>query len=215
MIDDDILLSPPFSYSSYFQRVKVNVSGANGSYVLNAQAGAVSGRSGIVNTAGNLGGKDVVAVTTYGREGLTKSEAQREATLLRILQGDKGGFSANPWVQNIWFPSDTPKWPAPWAVIIKANPEPFEVDPDRPLNDSQQLAVKHMLSQEDEDRIVLIQGPPGKFYHLVYYVLREISFAVRDRQNQRHFLFRAESDQCRLHRNMAGRTKQRCSEKYC
>jgi hypothetical protein len=140
----------------------LKVTGPNGSYFLPGQVGKVSGQSGSVQTGYMLGkGSEVASVVTHGRAGLTNAETKREATMLRILQGEKVAFE-NPWIQNLWFPLDTPVWPEQWAVINKCDPLELTLDEKRPLNLSQQRAVQQMLSQEDEARIVLIQGPPGE-----------------------------------------------------
>lgn len=158
---------------------------------MKGKAGKILGKSGSLTTNGDLSSKTITSLTTIGREGPTMAEAQRAATLLRILQGEPGSLINNPWVQNIWF-STSFQWPAPWALIVPANPISLEVDPERPLNDSQQVAVQHMLSMDDKDRIVLIQGPPGNFDRFSCNILYNL-LANRNWQNKCHFLFRRKS----------------------
>jgi hypothetical protein len=138
----------------------MKVNGRSGSYFLKGKTDKVSGKDAIINVDASLAGKEVGTVRTVGREGRTNAEEQRELAVLLILQGN-GSITENPWFQNIWFSSDSQTWPPSWKVV-KKKPVSLDVDPERPLNDSQMDAIQHMLSEEDNDRIVLVQGPPGK-----------------------------------------------------
>jgi hypothetical protein len=141
----------------------MKVNGRSGSYLLKGKTDKVSGKDAVINVDASLAGKEVRTVRTVGREGRTNAEAQRELAILRILQGI-GSITENPWYQNIWFSSDSQTWPPSWKVN-KKEPVSLDVDPERPLNDSQIDAIQYMLSEEDNDRIVLVQGPPGKPNH--------------------------------------------------
>ena len=131
--------------------------------------GAVNGRSGNVNTDRRLGGKEIISVTSIGRDDPTTAEAQRAATVLRILQGSEKLLDESPWIQNIWFPPDDGPltWPEEWSVKPRCPSQllsvqkPVQAASTLPLNPSQQRAVQYMLSSEDDKRITLIQGPPG------------------------------------------------------
>lgn len=147
----------------------MEVSGQGGTYSTPGIMGEVKGRSGNVITDRHLEGKVIKSVTSIGRDDPTTAEAQRAATVLRILQGTNKLLDESPWIQNIWFPSDdnTPlTWPKEWSEpktplklnIQKAAP-PSESSIQ--LNPSQQSAVNHMFSSKDDHRITLIQGPPG------------------------------------------------------
>jgi primosomal protein N' len=129
--------------------------------------GAVRGRSGNVNTDRRLGDKVITSVTSIGRDDPTTAEAQRAATVLRILQGSDKLLDESPWIQNIWFPSDDGPliWPEEWSekpkTPLKLNIQKPAPTSTFPLNPSQQKAVNYMLSSKDDYRITLIQGPPG------------------------------------------------------
>ena len=148
----------------------MEVSGQGGRYSTTGVMGKVTGRSGNVNTDRRLGGKVIMSVTSIGRDDPTTAEAQRAATVLRILQGSEKLLDESPWIQNIWFPSDDNGpliWPEEWSVKPRSPSQllsvqkPVQAASTLPLNPSQQRAVQYMLSSEDDKRITLIQGPPG------------------------------------------------------
>ena len=143
----------------------MHVQGANGSYVVNGRAGIAQGKQSSVAVTGYFEGKVIQTVSTIGQEGHTSAEAQRASTILRILQGNKELLTENPWIQNIWFPSGAHVWP---ATFKSGKPPKHNGQIERNLNDSQLAAVRSMLSLEDKDRIVLVQGPPGIFHILIY-----------------------------------------------
>lgn len=117
-------------------------------------------------------GKTVTTLTSIGRDDPTTAEAQRAATILRILQGTDKLLVDSPWIKNIWFPPDNDGlliWPEDWSTA-SSRVRPFasrSADPPdgnlgrHSLNASQQEAVNTMLSPKDTHRITLIQGPPG------------------------------------------------------
>jgi hypothetical protein len=162
----------------------MEISGSGGTYSTSAVMGNVKGRSGNVNTDRRLGDKVIVSVTSIGRDDPTTAEAQRAATVLRILQGSEKLLDESPWIQNIWFPLDDNgplTWPKEWSENEKsktasklsnqktASPSkpPSKLSnqktppPPTPLNPSQEKAVNYMFSSKDDYRITLIQGPPG------------------------------------------------------
>ena len=146
----------------------MEVSGQGGTYSTSGIMGEVKGRSGNVNTDRRLGGKAIISVTSIGRDDPTTAEAQRAATVLRILQGSEKLLDESPWIQNIWFPSDDNvllTWPKEWSEKskphLKSSIQKTAPPSTLPLNPSQQTAVNHMISSKDDHRITLIQGPPG------------------------------------------------------
>lgn len=147
----------------------MEVSGQGGTYSTSGIMGEVTGRSGNVNTDRRLGGKVIKSVTSIGRDDPTTAEAQRAATVLRILQGSDKLLDESPWIKNIWFPPDDNgplTWPEEWSEKPKTSlPSILKTAPASagtlPLNSSQQRAVNYMLSCKDDYRITLIQGPPG------------------------------------------------------
>jgi len=149
----------------------MEVSGQQGMFVTPGIMGGVKGRSGNVITDRELEGKVVTKVTSIGRDDPTTAEAQRAATILRILQGSEKLLDETPWIQNIWFPLDDDgllTWPKEWSEQQKSpslsstqQPVPASTQQQTQLNPSQQRAVNCMFSSRDDHRITLIQGPPG------------------------------------------------------
>ena len=132
--------------------------------------GKVTGKSGEVITDRHLHGKRITSVTSIGRDDPTTAEAQRAATVLRILQGSEKLLDESPWIQNIWFPLNDDgllTWPEEWSEksknLTKSSIQRPESAPASTLslNSSQQKAVNYMFSPKDDHRITLIQGPPG------------------------------------------------------
>ncbi|KAJ6513134.1 P-loop containing nucleoside triphosphate hydrolase protein [Mycena sanguinolenta] len=148
-----------------------NVHGAT--YKLHGQTGGVDGRAANLNLSHPLDDtKTILTIKSIGRDDPTTAEAQRAATVLRILQGNRELLADNPWFQNIWFPAPSDDsgdmllvWPPEWtARQAEANsrPSPTGDNNDRHnLNKSQEEAVDAMLSRSDTNRITIIQGPPG------------------------------------------------------
>ena len=149
------------------QNVRLELSGPQGTFSTPGIIGPVIGKSGNVRTDGSLElGKIITSVTSIGRDDPTTAEAQRSATILRILQGTEK-LDKSPWIQNIWLPNDHGLlvWPKEWSEKPNLNlPRPSTVQKSpsaHKLNPSQQKAVNYMLSANDDNRIILIQGPPG------------------------------------------------------
>jgi regulator of nonsense transcripts 1 len=143
----------------------------HGQFTVNAHMGGVAGRSGNVNSdrALTTGNKEITTVTSIGRDNPTTAEAQRSATILRILQGSEKLLDESPFVQNIWFPQTDDGvliWPKEWSSPQLQPPKPRPSTQTgnmvhHTLNSSQQDGVNYMLSELDSHRITLIQGPPG------------------------------------------------------
>jgi len=134
-------------------------------YALRGEIGDVRGRSAAIHPSGSLAeGTIITSLITIGRDDPTTAEAQRAAAILRILQGSIDLLTDNPWLQNIWFPSDDGLliWPDNWHTPISHSAVPLDGNLGRhKLNNSQQCAVNNMLSPADDHQLCLIQGPPG------------------------------------------------------
>lgn len=154
----------------YFQNVRITSHGRDGrgEIVLRDNVAGASGKSSTLSNVQMPGGsREVISVTSIGRDDPTTAEAQRSATLLRILQGTEQLLVDSPWIQNIWFPEadgsftwpDTDEW-KPVPPRLKLLPKGTKLT-QHPLNASQQIAVNTMLSIDSQHRLVLIQGPPG------------------------------------------------------
>ncbi|KAH0585272.1 hypothetical protein H2248_008514 [Termitomyces sp. 'cryptogamus'] len=143
-------------------------------YTTRGKVGNVRGKAGQLSTNHSLDGKLVTSVISIGRDDPTTAEAQRAATVLRVLQGFEQLMDDSPWIQNIFFPSDDADspltWPLAWSQANDTSPAHFDPVSEThspnplellPLNSSQQHAVNTMCSPLDVDRITIIQGPPG------------------------------------------------------
>lgn len=100
-------------------------------------------------------------VVSHGRDGPTRADSAKADTILQVLQGKSDLFSGNPWIKNLWDPpGGLMLWP---ERLTPRNLRPIKVpkDPKVLLNPSQIHAIEKMLSQKDQDRIILIRGPPG------------------------------------------------------
>jgi len=143
----------------------VATGGPTRGYAIPGLVVADAGRSAdiAIHTHGGQHLEGDLTITTRGRDRVTHAERQRGEAVLRVLQGDTQAFDNNPWFQKICFPSDDFSWPSSFTPHSTPPPPP---PPDfstleRPLNNSQLDAVKHMLSLSADSRITLIHGPPG------------------------------------------------------
>ncbi|KAF9456617.1 hypothetical protein BDZ94DRAFT_335007 [Collybia nuda] len=157
------------------KEVRLSVDGSAGNYIVPGQIGGVTGKDAALSTIRSLSGKSIGStLISIGRDDPTTAEAQRAATVLRILQGNTQLLDNSPWIKNIWFPDDDLNlfWPEEWSLpasppynsqssndSVKSPPSSPMVL--QPLNPSQQEAVNTMYSPEDAHRITIIQGPPG------------------------------------------------------
>lgn len=150
----------------------MTASTTEGPIALNGLVGGVSGRSGHITSSYDvqMANKEVVTVTSIGRDDPTTAEARRAAIILQILQGQEKLLDTSPWISNIWFINSSDSglsWPAEWSqnsstTSAKApSPNPHKSIHRRILNSSQQKVVNAMLSEQDDYRLTIVQGPPG------------------------------------------------------
>ncbi|KAG6813950.1 hypothetical protein H0H92_005205 [Tricholoma furcatifolium] len=144
----------------------VTQTSSGGIYTTRGEVGRVSGKSAPLSTNRPLDGKTITNIISIGRDDPTTAEAQRAATVLRVLQGHEQLMDNSPWIKNIFYPDDntTLLWPSIWSEASDSLPMISNSAPSqslRLLNPSQQHAVNAMCSSQDSDRITLIQGPPG------------------------------------------------------
>ncbi|KAF5342579.1 hypothetical protein D9611_001793 [Ephemerocybe angulata] len=174
--NDGIVKLDAASYKDKFRgdglKGRLYVDGERGQYTLYNRINATDNGSGVVEAAKTVASdaktKVLLTVETTGKDDPTLSESKRSATILRVLQGELTILSDNPWVRNIWFPSDGDdkhllNWPAEWDTPPPMSPKPAPSKKyDIPkLNGSQQRAVNSMLSDKAAHRLVIVQGPPG------------------------------------------------------
>ncbi|KAF8150796.1 P-loop containing nucleoside triphosphate hydrolase protein [Crassisporium funariophilum] len=177
------------------QNVRMKVTGPQGAYFTSGAMADISGKSGNVISGRKLTDKTLTAVISIGRDDPTTAEAQRAATVLRILQGAKELLNSSPWIQNIWFPSSDDgslSWPEEWSTQpqsplrtprlnaqhqSQSQSQPPSTALQHTLNPSQQAGVNYMLSDLDNHRITLVQGPPGTGKTSV--IAAYVQFAIR------------------------------------
>ncbi|OAX30792.1 P-loop containing nucleoside triphosphate hydrolase protein, partial [Rhizopogon vinicolor AM-OR11-026] len=122
------------------------------------QARRVNGRHSQIGVKGPVHSSGVVlSVTTFGVAALTPAEKSKEDVVLKALQGLVTLLEL-PFFCTIWVPSCSILWP---PLVQAIWTEPLVYYPGGTLNDSQDLAVKRILSGADKDRVLLIHGPPG------------------------------------------------------
>ncbi|KAG6888424.1 hypothetical protein C0992_008504 [Termitomyces sp. T32_za158] len=151
--------------------IMVTEDASAGQYNTRGHVGRVRGRTGPLQTSHPLDRKTVTKVISIGRDDPTTAEAQRAATVLRVLQGYEQLLDDSPWIQNIFYPSDDADAPLPWPLhwsepdgvsSTQLNPVSMTLPTHSlELNSSQQDAVNTMCSSLDEHRITIVQGPPG------------------------------------------------------
>lgn len=144
--------------------IHVSAHAGVGAFTVPAEIASASGDCAQLKTDAFLAGKQMPAITLIGREDPTHAEMEKAQVILKILQGRLGvdGIDFNPWIYKIYLgPGEDFTWPADWS---QPAPSHVKLNPDkipRPLNNSQQKAVRCMLDQTDASRVAIIQGPPG------------------------------------------------------
>lgn len=98
---------------------------------------------------------ELTGAFTLGRPEATNLDHQRSNLILFALQG-KASILENPFLKQIWFPDQCPS-----QTTELPSPELFG-EQWKKLNRSQLKAVKEMLKESSDPRIVLVHGPPGK-----------------------------------------------------
>ena len=130
-------------------------------FFVDGEVGTVVGRNASIKTTASLEGRLITAITTQGPDGPTNAERARSLAVLEALQGQSDLF-ANPFLKYIFNqPDDSNPEPFAWPDTFPTVDVPPPVVTSRPLNDSQDRAVKHMLMQNNDSRLTIIQGPPG------------------------------------------------------
>ncbi|KAL1738150.1 P-loop containing nucleoside triphosphate hydrolase protein, partial [Schizophyllum fasciatum] len=131
-----------------------------GRYTTSASVDSSIGKGADLKTSLSINEDQVIkTLVSIGKDDPTRAEANRAATVLRILQGGLNLMDDNPWVQNIWLRPE-PVWPEEWSVKTPSA-QKDNLDRITHLNPSQRRAAKAMLSDLDQHRITIIQGPPG------------------------------------------------------
>lgn len=98
---------------------------------------------------------ELKGASTLGRQEETSLDHQRSNFILFALQG-KVSIQENPFLKQIWFPDQGS------TQTRELSPPELFGEQWRKLNRSQLRAVKEMLKESPDPRIVLVHGPPGK-----------------------------------------------------
>ncbi|EJF64958.1 hypothetical protein DICSQDRAFT_159914 [Dichomitus squalens LYAD-421 SS1] len=137
------------------QRIAVHDPKTGIDFFINGTIVTAQGRNVTLKTDSSLEGRSIISITTEGADRPTNANQQRSHAVLQALQG--GDILQNPFLKYIFEPSSEFAWPEAFPVVDTIPP----IITKRPLNDSQQRAVEHMLLKTSETRLSIIQGPPG------------------------------------------------------
>ena len=119
------------------------------------RARQVEGRSAQVSVDGSVSG-EIASVSTIGKEDMNPAEAARQEIILHVLQS-RISLLSQPFFQHIWLPHERTSWPEQQGGTL----DPHIYFPGRSLNPSQEMAVEKIMSSDDDNRVVMIHGPPG------------------------------------------------------
>ncbi|CAL1716327.1 unnamed protein product [Somion occarium] len=129
-------------------------------YEVHGRISDVSGQQATIELRNphNFFAKEILSITSVGQNGPTSADLANASKVLEILQG-KYTLSTNPFLQTIWpVPDQEVEWPSTFHCF---HAPPILSTPHHSLNESQEQAVLHMLSQTNDRHISIIQGPPG------------------------------------------------------
>ncbi|TFY60455.1 hypothetical protein EVJ58_g5145 [Rhodofomes roseus] len=116
---------------------------------------AVKGKAAQINVHKAIDSTATIkSITTIGKEALTSAEMERESIVLSVLQ-QKLFFFQQPLARKIFDPSSARRTRVPSSSDYE-----FHLG-DRVLNESQTVAVDLIVSENPDDQIVLVHGPPG------------------------------------------------------
>ena len=119
----------------------------------------------------------IKSIVTIGKEELNGAETSRANLILETFKG-RDPLLSSPFVRKIFFPGydlDTLKWPE------LPTSEPKLEFTYRPLNKSQRKAVEKCLSNNEEDRhVIVVVSPSPSFSRLLS---PSASGTARDRQD--------------------------------
>ncbi|RPD74791.1 P-loop containing nucleoside triphosphate hydrolase protein [Lentinus tigrinus ALCF2SS1-7] len=139
------------------QRLTVRDNASGQTFAIDGQVAIINGRHTSIKTNTHLEERTVVDIVTEGRDRPTLADRARSNTVLHALQRRHDIFD-NAFLRYIFNP-DSPdfEWPESFPVVDTIP----DIVTTRPLNDSQQRAVEHMLMHTDDTRLTIIRGPPG------------------------------------------------------
>lgn len=161
------------------------VQNSRGNLTFRGEVEDTSGRRGAIRVDHQMSTEQVLAIKSIGPNQKTRSEREKKKLILQALQKRTAISEKNPWIKAIWPLQNgepaVPAWPDEWQLEDKTSGKmvtnfsnPDNTPKEKPLNDSQQIAIDAMLSDLNDHRIVLVQGPPGtgKTSVIANYVLK-------------------------------------------
>lgn len=168
----DLRLWPRRQHSFGIQHIQLSTDhGEIKGHVRKARGRAVK----VIPHAQIIASAKITSVVTIGKEALTEAESSRAGLILDAFKGGNILLTC-PFVRKIFFPGynlETLKWPD----LPKTQPNiSFTY---RPLNESQQRAVKKCLSGEEEDRHVVVIVSPASLSS--WFSSQWVPGATRDR----------------------------------
>ena len=138
------------------QRITIHDPETGLDFVSDGTVDSVNGRHATIITNASLEGRTVKSISTLGSNGPTNAERLHHTAVLQALQGADDYFQS-PFLKYILQPSPDFQWPEDFPTTDSLP----DLVSQRPLNDSQQEAVQHMLMNTEETRLTIIRGPPG------------------------------------------------------
>lgn len=118
----------------------------------------VDGRLAEIAIQGVSEGTKIHSANTIGKDTPTTAEGQRHDIVRRAFLAQLF-LDDIPFFQAIWVSHDAVDW-AKTPTLRPLNGAGAQTS-KHPLNTSQELAVRAILSSEPADRICVVQGPPG------------------------------------------------------
>ncbi|KAA1467650.1 P-loop containing nucleoside triphosphate hydrolase protein [Dentipellis sp. KUC8613] len=116
------------------------------------RVGRVRGHAATIDVKTNIVGQDI-SITTVGKDPATNAQRARQEIVWRAFHRQIS-LDCLPFFSKIWsYPKS--------SVNLPPLPPAPSIDYSRPLNDSQKTAIDAILSDADENRLVMIHGPPG------------------------------------------------------
>ncbi|TFY79098.1 hypothetical protein EWM64_g4915 [Hericium alpestre] len=139
--------------ASSTQTVRVEAQNGNKTpIVCDSRTVEVKGRAATINLNKQFSGSEI-SVWTIGKDPPTRAESRRREIVWEAFHR-KNRVLYNSFVSTIWLSKALPQGLPPL-------PPPPSIEFDKPLNPSQEAAIKRILSDAEEDRITVIHGPPG------------------------------------------------------
>ncbi|KAK7463530.1 hypothetical protein VKT23_006878 [Stygiomarasmius scandens] len=139
------------------QALAVNITKAGKESTILLPSARVTGKAAEVHLDSSWHGSTVNSVVTLGKEKGTQAENLRRQIVFMILRR-ASNLHEHPFFRWIYLGK-----PEAGSFLDSAQSKPIPIiyPPSHLLNDSQQKAVESILSMREDQRLVIIRGPPG------------------------------------------------------